>query len=140
LYINALEKEETVQVKIVDHNSIVINDTDVIEQLRKELPECNIELKEDEIYICKKSLGEQCKNKGVLIGLITGMLIAEKNIYKQILIDDELVYNRWSHGKGKFDTQTKMMAIWCDDLSKNYLEKGGTITKILEDENKSKFC
>jgi len=138
LYVNAIEEGEIIEIKIVNHDANVIIDTDILEQVKKELHDGNIELKEDGTYICK-SLGEQGKNKGVLIGLIIAMLVAEKNVYKQILIDDELVYNRWSHGKGKFDTQTKMMAVWCDDLSKNFLEKGGTITKILEDENKCKF-
>ena len=139
LYVNAIEEGEIIEIKIVNHDANVIIDTDILEQVKKELHDGNIELKENGTCICK-SLGEQGKNKGVLIGLIIAMLVAEKNVYKQILIDDELVYNRWSHGKGKFDTQTKMMAIWCDDLCKNFLEKGGTITKILEDENKCKFC
>jgi hypothetical protein len=139
LYVNAIEKEEIIEIKIVNHDANVIIDTDILEQVKKELHDGNIELKENGTCICK-NLGEQGKNKGLLIGLVIAMLVAEKNVYKQILIDDELVYNRWSHGKGKFDTQTKMMAIWCDDLRKNFLEKGGTITKILEDENKCKFC
>jgi DNA polymerase elongation subunit (family B) len=139
IYINACEKENIVIVSIVDHESKNIINNDIIKRINTELlDDIEITIHEDKYYYLT-NIKDQRKNKGVLIGLIMVLLMTEQTMYKQILIDDELVFKRWSHGKGKVDLSTKNLLIWCDDLRKTFEEKGGIITKILEDENKGKF-
>ena len=141
LYINAIENNDKVLVKIVDHNSnniISSMNTAILKQVQEELTDVKIVVENDILLL--SCLNEQGKNNGVLIGLIIAFLFAEEKQYKQILIDDELVYKRWSIGKGKVNINTKKLLIWCSDLRKTFEEEDkGVLTKILEGENKCRF-